>query len=1006
MCVPEFVHLHVHSAYSLKQGALKIDELVNLTASHQMRAVALTDTNALYGAIQFYRAAKSAGIRPIIGAQLSICRDEDEESSSRPKGGTNLDTAVFLAKNLEGYQNLVELVTLSHRNHRHPFVTLSQVAVHAAQLFTLIGGGESQILKLFALGQTEAAEKWLTMWADSVPRQNLYVDIQDHKIPEERSGLPSLVKAARAGSIPLVATNDVHYATAMDAEVQRVLAQLEGNAIPRILQGDAYYFTSTDEMSRRFANLPEAIANTVEIAEACDLELPIGRTLLPKYPTQNDEPSHEVLRRAAEAGALKRYGELRADVMQRLDYELGVITQLGFADYFLVVADFIRYAHKHQISTGPGRGSAAGSIVAYALRITDVDPIENHLLFERFLNPERVSWPDIDTDFEFERRGEVIQYVKNRYGSDYVAQIGTFGTLAARAAIRDAGRVLNADVKLIDRLARMVPAYPGVTMAKAWDETADIRELVDSNHHAKTIWTIASEIEGLPRHTSVHAAGVVISPIPLSTLVPVQLGADGINVTQYPMEDIESLGLVKMDFLGLKTLTLIDSCLESVHRRTGIELDFRSMLQNDTATFKMLARGETLGCFQLESTGVRRVLRELKPTHFEDMIAVVSLYRPGPMENIPAFIAAKHGKKAIAYPHEDLQQILKDTYGVIVYQEQIMQIASLMAGFSLGQSDLLRRAVSKKKRDVLDAERGRFVAGCLEKGYSKQIANDVYDLIVRFADYGFNRSHAAAYAVLAYRTAYLRANYLPDFLAALLTMVMGSSDKVSEYVRDAKQHGIQVLPPSVTSSEYGFIVESDHVIRAGLLSIKGVGQAAADAMMDERKKGPFTSLVDFLTRINARVCNRKVVESLLQADAFSSFLPSKATSEVAMQILSEAYSEAEEHKQFSGLGLLMDDSLNLTQEEPKSKNQVLFIRYSSGNLAKETLAQVKQLLSMDNGEFPVILCDTHSRRTRILGARWNVNVSPELIASLEEIVGIGNVKVGRSTKRIASSQKV
>ncbi len=1001
----DFVHLHVHSAYSLKQGALKLEDLVKLTLTYHMRAVALTDTNALYGVIPFYKACKSAGIRPILGVQLSVCRDDDEEAvSSSRRGVTTLDTAVFLAKNFAGYQSLVQLVTLAHRKHRQPFVTISEVAGHTPHLFTLIGGGESNLLKLFADGQEDAAGTWLTMWVNASPSENLFIDIQDHKLSEERNGLPALVKAARAFSLPFVATNDVHYATPEDAQVQRVLAQLEGNAVPRILSGDEYYFASPEEMVRRFTNLPEAIANTMMIADACELELPMQRTLLPKFPTKNGEPAQQVLRKAAEAGVTMRYGQLRGEVRERLDYELGVINQLGFADYFLVVADFIRYAHKRGISTGPGRGSAASSIVAYALRITDVDPIQNRLLFERFLNPERVSWPDIDTDFEFERRSEVIHYVQERYGPEYVAQIGTFGTLAARAAIRDAGRVLQTDPQLVDRLARMVPSYPGVTLSGAWDEVANLRELVDSTPHAKRVWTIACEMEGLPRHTSVHAAGVVISPVPLTALVPVQLGVDGISVTQYPMEDIEALGLLKMDFLGLKTLTLLDRCVESVNERTGQKLNLRVIPLSDHATFKMLSKGEALGCFQLESTGIRRVLRDLKPMHFEDIIAVISLYRPGPMENIPAFIAAKHGKQPIVYPHLALKPILEDTYGVIVYQEQIMQIASLMAGFSLGQADLLRRAVSKKKRDVLDAKRGQFVAGCLQKGYSEQTANEVYDLIVRFADYGYPRSHAAAYAVLAYRTSYLRANHLPDFLAALLTMVMSSSEKISEYVRDAKQHGIQILPPSVIISQGGFVVESDTSIRQGLLSIKGVGQVAVDAILSERRVGQFTSVVDFLNRVNSRVCNRKVVENLFYAGAFSSFFPTEMSQEVALKMLSEAYAESEEHKQFSGLGLLLEDIPSQPGVAAKLEKQILYIRYSGKTRAKEVLNQVKQVLLMDGGEAPVVLYDTHSKKTRILGERWQVTVSPELLAALEEIVGIGNVKVGKANKRILFSE--
>ncbi len=993
----------MHSAYSLREGALTVEEVVHLAKANDMRAVALTDTNALYGAISFYKAAKKAGIKPIIGVQLSVCRDGDQElldNGRKGLGATPVDTAVLLAKNLDGYESLVTLVTLAREKQHRPYVTFSELAAHTTHTFVLVGGGESYLLKLFANRQTSVANTWIGTWLNACPSGNLYIDVQDHKVPEERTGLPAIVKAARANEIPLVATNDAHYKAKEDADVQRVLAGLEGGT-GAILRSDLYGFASKEDMSIKFGNFPEALENTLVIADACNLELPIGQTLLPKYKTQNDEPSEEVLRKAAIVGVEKRYGHVTSEIEKRLDYELGIINQLGFADYFLIVADFIRFAHKKGISTGPGRGSAAGSLVAYALRITDVDPVQNHLLFERFLNPERISWPDIDTDFEFERRGEVIQYVKERYGKEYVAQIGTFGTLAARAAIRDAGRVLQTDPLLVDRIAKMVPTYPGVTLERVWNEVAGIRELTANNHHAKTVWDIACKIEGFPRHTSVHAAGVVISPIPLRRIVPVELGSDGMSVTQYPMEDIESLGLIKMDFLGLKTLTLIDECVSSIEGRTKERIDLRRISPNDPATFKMLSKGETLGCFQLESSGMRRVLRDLKPTHLEDIIAVNALYRPGPMENIPSFIAAKHGKQNVIYPHPDLKPILEDTYGVIVYQEQIMQIASMMAGFTLGQADLLRRAVSKKKRDILDAERGRFVAGCLAKGYTADTANDVYDLIVRFADYGFNRSHAAAYAVLAYRTSYLRANYLPDFLASLLTLSMGSSDKISEYVRDAKRHGIRVLPPSITSSVRGFVVESDTVIRTGLLSIKGVGEAAVEAILSERAEGQFTSLVDFLKRVNSRVCNRKVVEGLLQADAFSDFLPQKISKEAAMQILTLAYTEAEEHKQFAGLGLLLDESLmrDEVSTEPESESQVLYIRYPGGKQGKDMLTQVKQVLLMEKGTVSVALFDASTRRTRILGEKFLVSITPELIASLEEIVGIGNAKIGKKQSK-------
>lgn len=1002
--VQDFVHLHVHSEYSLRQGILRVSEAITEAKAYGMRALAITDTNALYGAIPFYRAARAAGIKPILGVQLSIARDGDEEALVQTKGARPiLDHAVFLAKNLQGYKDLVALVTRANRRERQPFVTFSEVALHSMELFALVGGGESLMMQYLYSGQEENARTWLTSWITVCPAGSLYIDVQDHHIPMERSGLPGMLRMARELDIPLAATNDVHYKHPQDAETQRIFAQVESQSTPRLLTGDQYHFASPDEMSNRFAKLPEALLHTRQIADACEVELPLGQMLLPKYQVPEGTTAQSVLIRAAEAGAVQRYGRLNALQRERLDMELSIINQLGFADYFLVVADFIRFAHKNRISTGPGRGSAAGSMVSYALRITDVDPLANHLLFERFLNPERVSWPDIDTDFEFERRAEVIQYVLQRYGHEYVAQIGTFGTLAARAAIRDTGRVLQIDMQLIDKIAKLVPSHPGVTLQSAHEEVGQIRELLNKSKDALRLWKVAQALEGLPRHTSVHAAGVVISPVPLSEWIPVQPGADGIAVTQYAMEDVEQIGLLKMDFLGLRTLTLIDRCVSSVATRTGQKIDWRKISASDPATFHMLGKGETAGCFQLESAGVRRVLRDLRPTHLEDLVAVISLYRPGPMENIPNFIAAKHGKTGIHYPHPDLLEILKDTYGVIVYQEQIMQIAAKMAGFSLGQADLLRRAVSKKKRDVLDAERGRFVEGCLTKGYALQIANDVYDLIVRFADYGFNKSHACAYAVLAYRTSYLRANHLPDFLAALLSMTMGSAEKVAEYTKDAKKHGIEILPPSVQKSNGEFRAESETTIRAGLLAVRNVGHGAVETIIEARSSSPFVSLVDFLARVNSRICNRKAVESLLLAGAFDAFLPTPAIDSVKLKMLDEAYSIAEEQKQFAGLGLLLDELQPAPQENSVPQiSEVLFIRFRSQTGAR-SLADVKKILSVHPGSHTVVLYDEATRKTRMLNKKWSVQLSPELITVLEEIVGMGNAKIGRVQKNKESN---
>lgn len=978
-----FVHLHVHSEYSLLEGALRIDDCIAAARAYEMPAVAITDTNALYGAVQFYQKAKAAGIRPILGVQLHVSRTPAGEAQTKSLvEAAQLDVAVLLAENFAGYQELVRLVSLAHTRQRLPFVTLAELSQHANGLFALIGGGESIAVRQLSDNQEPSALAWLEAWYETWPVGSLFVDLQDHALPEERKGLPAIVRWARQRAVPLVATNDVHYRQREDAPVQQVLSSIEGGG--RRLAGDRYEFASPEEMARRFSKIPEALVNAAELAARCDVQLPLGQPLLPQYPTQADEPAPLVLRRAAEAGVRQRYTALEETVRTRLEYELSVIEQMGFSDYFLVVADFIRFAHKHGISTGPGRGSAAGSLVAYALRITDVDPLRHQLTFERFLNPERISWPDIDTDFEYERRGEVIQYVVERYGRNHVAQIGTFGTLAAKASLRDAGRSLGTDARIVDNLAKLIPSYPGVTLEQALADTPALAAALQANEPAQALWTAAKAIEGLPRHTSVHAAGVVISPVPLDSLVPVQPGADGTPVTQFAMADIETLGLLKMDFLGLKTLTLIDQTVASVERRLKQKLDWRSLSEDDAPTYAMLSRGDADGCFQLESTGMRRVLRDSKPAKLDDLVALISLFRPGPMENIPTYVAAKHGKTAPHYLHADLEPILRDTYGVIIYQEQIMQIAAVMAGFSMGQADLLRRAVSKKKREVLDAERSRFVQGCLSRGYEDRVANDVYDLIVRFADYGFPRAHAAAYAVLAYRTAYLRANHLPDFLAALLSMHMGAVDKAADYGRDAKKHGVQLLPPSVNESSGGYSVDADGRIRTGLLAVRNVGRAAVSAVLEARRDAPFQSMVDFLSRVNARLCNRKAVESLLAAGALDAFLPQGAQGPVRMQLLEEAYTSIQ-------AGPLQRDLF----AAGASVGGALYIRINGGVGARATLAKVKQIVQSYPGEVRVALFDGGKRTTRVLGEPYSVKMSPELIGALEEVVGIGNARMGR-----------
>lgn len=991
----DFVHLHVHSAFSFRESLLRLDDLVRAAKAHGMRAVALTDTNGMYGALTFYRLARGEGLSPVIGMQVAWLADEEDAGPGRL--AASLDQVVVLAMGLSGYRRLTRLATQARSKRPVPYVTLSELAESSQGLVVLCGGPESRLFHHLARGEADAAERLLARVANAVPAGQLFIDLQDHGLRREREGLPGLVDLARRWDVPLVATNDVRYLAREDAAWHRAYAGLERPDADDWFAADEFHFASPEDMADRFANFPEALRRTGEIAEMCALELPLHQVRMPRYATKDGRSADEVLREAARAGAVRRYGTLSPEVEARLEHELAVICDMGYADYFLVVADFIRHAHQQGISTGPGRGSAAGSLVAYALRITDVDPIRHKLLFERFLNPARVSLPDIDTDFEFERRGEVIRYVIEKYGRDRVAQIGTFGTLQARAALRDAGRMLAADPALVDRLAKLVPGVVHASLDGAYQEVAAFRELVDGNPDAARLFEAAKRLEDLPHHTSIHAAGVIISPEPIADWIPLDWAADDTPVTAYPMEDVEALGFVKMDFLGLKTLTLIDRAVASIRRRTGISIDWRHVNEDDPATYALLTRADTNGVFQLESAGMRRVLRELRPTSLDDVIAVISLNRPGPMENIPAFCDAKHGRRAVTYPHPDLAPILADTYGVIVYQEQIMQIASQMAGFSLAEADLLRRAVSKKKKEILDDERSRFVQGCIQRGYSEEIAHEVYNLIVRFADYGFNRSHAAAYAVLAFRTAYLRAHFLPDFLAALLTLSMGVPDKVRLYEQDARRHGIAVRPPSVQRSERGYTVEDDGNLRAGLLSVRNVGEAAVDHILALRAEQPFASLADFLRRIEPRIVNRKALDSLFAAGAFDEFFPEGASRDVRRKMFEEALVRAEDSRQWAALDLFVEAE---TKSEgapgadgaPAAVGKRLYIRYRSRGGA-QVLREIQRILAMAPGETEVALYDASTGRARLLGSRYRVQVSQDLIAALEERVGLGNVRI-------------
>lgn len=885
---PAFVHLHVHSEYSLLDGAARIDSLVAKAKELGMTALAITDHANLYGAIPFYKACRSAGIKPIIGMEAYLVEGRLEERP--PRSGPAPYHLVLLAENLTGYRNLLKLSSIAQTEGMQlvPCLNKEVLAAHAAGLIALSGCREGEVPRRLAAGDAQGAHEAARWYERTFGPGRFYLELQDHGTAWERRLNQRLVTLHQETGIPLVATNNVHYVEKDDAVWQDVLLAIkEGKTIEEEnrfrYETDEYYVKSGAEMARLFAYAPEAIRNTVEIAQRCSLELTFGQHILPQFPLPSGVDADEYLSQLCLAGCRERYGEITPQVRERLEHELAIIKRTRFSDYFLIVSDFMRYAHENGIPTGPGRGSAAGSLVAYVLKITNVDPLKFHLLFERFLNPERVTMPDIDIDFAVDRRDEVIRYVADKYGRDRVAQIVTFGTMAARAVVRDVGRALGLSLGLVDRVARMIPQSLGMTIDKAMQQNPQLADLVKENHQVAQLIRLAKGLEGLPRHTSTHAAGVVISRDPLTEYVPLQKGAEGLALTQYPMEVLEDIGLLKMDFLGLRNLTIIQEAVRLLEQQ-GIAVDLDRLPPRDEKTFRMLSRGETMGIFQLESSGMRSVLRELKPESLDDIVAVLALYRPGPMEIIPEYIKAKHGRTKVTYAHPDLEPILKETHGFILYQEQIMQISSRMAGFSLGEADILRRAVGKKKRELLAEQRDKFVAGSKRQGYDEQLAHQIYDLIVRFADYGFNKAHSVAYAVIAYQMAYLKANYPLPFMAALLSLSIGNQTRIAEYTEEARRLGLAVLPPDVNKSEAGFTVEHG-AIRFGLAAVKNVGYAAIEAIIRERRLRPFRDLADFCARVDSRLVNRRVIEALILSGAMDSLPGHRAQLLVMLDIV-------------------------------------------------------------------------------------------------------------------------
>jgi DNA polymerase-3 subunit alpha len=875
-----FVHVHVHSEYSLLDGAIKVENIVRRAKQLGMPAVALTDHGNMFGAIKFFQCARDAGVKPIIGIETYLTRGSRFDKGKKKSDSSRLDHLVLLAKDLEGYRNLMFLSSTAfldgfYYKPRIDFDVLEERRAGLIALSSCIRGivAQAAISQGFEEAK-EATERMVHLFGDG----NFYLELQDHGLEDQKRVNEILREVANVTGVPLVATNDVHYLNKEDAEAHEILLCLQtGSDLddPNRFRftSNEVYFKSEEEMREIFAETPGALDATIEIADKCDLEIETGRVYLPKFPLPDGcETSADYLRDCVSAGAKARYGEVPAAVTERLAYELSVIEAMDFPGYFLIVKDIVDYAKRENIPVGPGRGSAAGSLVCYCLGITDIDPLEHDLLFERLLNPERVSMPDIDIDFSFERRDEVIRYVIERYSKENVCQIITFGTMAARGVVRDVGRVLNIPYAEVDRIAKLIPTQLGTTLEDAMNGVPDLRNLVENNPAYAKLMKLSRTLEGLTRHASTHAAGMIITPTPLVNHLPLYRTNKGEVTSQYDMKSVEFIGLLKIDILGLRTLTVIDATLAMAEKNHGVRMKAEEIPADDEATYELLRAARTVGVFQLESAGMRELLKNLEPEGFHDIVAINALYRPGPLgsDMVNYFIECKHGKKKIEYESPLLEPILEETYGVILYQEQVMRIASSLAGFSLGAADLLRKAMGKKNLAVMSDQRMKFIKGAGAKGIRKNIAEKIFDKMEKFALYGFNKSHSAAYAVISVRTAYLKAHFPAEFMAATLTSEMDTSDRIMILLDECREMGLDVVPPDINACEAAFEAREGKVV-FGLAAVKNAGFNAVKNLIREREaNGPFTSLTDVCCRVGTKIVNKRVLESLIQAGALDS----------------------------------------------------------------------------------------------------------------------------------------
>jgi DNA polymerase-3 subunit alpha len=925
-----FVHLHTHSQYSLLDGACKLDPLIDRAKEFKMPALAITDHGNLFGAAEFYKKATNAGIKPIIGIEAYVAagsRFDKTPSSKYPDGGFHL---VILAKNQTGYKNLIKLSSAGFLEgfYHRPRIDKELLREHSEGLIALSACLKGEVNWYLLKGEPDQALMAASELNEIFGEGNFYLEMQNHGLEKEELLQPMIYTIHRETSIPLVATNDCHYLRREDWEAHDALlciqtSRLVSDKDRMRYPTDQIYFKSPQEMTEVFRDYPQAIENTIRIAEECNLEIEMGRLHLPYFPIPPDfKDSDSYLKHLAEEGLEERYEKSPEETKKRLEYELSVIKQMGYAGYFLIVKDFIDFARSAQVPVGPGRGSAAGSLVSYCLKITSIDPIKYSLLFERFLNPERISMPDIDIDFSDRGREKIIDYVVNKYNKENVCQIITFGTMAARGVVRDVGRVLGMPYSEVDRIAKMVPLAINITLEQALVKNPDLKKLYDQDTRIKRLIDLSQTLEGLTRHASTHAAGVVIAPSSLTDYVPLFKGSKNEITTQYDMKMVEAIGLLKMDFLGLRTLTVIQDCLKMVEENHGKKIDIDAIDLSDKKVYRLFARGDTVGIFQFESGGMRDYLRKLKPENLTDLTVMNALYRPGPLDSgmIDIYIARKNGKQEVNYDHPKMEKILKDTYGVIVFQEQVLQIANALAGYSMGKADILRKAMGKKQAELMAEQKKEFLEGCRRQKVEDKVANAVFDQIETFARYGFNKAHSTGYAYIAYQCAYLKTHFPLEFMAAYMTSEMDSSDRIYVMMEECRRIKIAVLPPDVNESDKGFIV-GDKKIRCGLLAVKNVGEGAVEAIIEAREKGgSFGSFSDFVSRVNLKSLNRRTVESLIAAGALDSLPGNRAQKTGSIDEMLEYGQRVQATAQTGDLFLSL--GAEVTRKEPPLRDEI------------------------------------------------------------------------------------